>query len=223
MRPVNLLPESDRRRPPGARPGSSYVVLGVLAALVLLTGVYVFIANQATSRADDAALAAGEADRLEAEAAALGGFGSFAAIKQARVQSVRQLAASRFDWERFVRELARVLPAGTWVQGVDASVTGELDATATATTAVAGPQATITGCAPRQPAVADLMLRLRRMHRVEDVTLGESTREEDGAPATLDSCGRLYQFDVTVSFAAVAVEEAPLGRTQVPAALGGGS
>jgi hypothetical protein len=67
------------------------------------------------------------------------------------------------------------------------------------------------------------MLRLRRLHRVNDVELNESTRAEAGAPPTLDSCGVLYQFDLNVIFDASVVSEAPEGKTQVPASLGGGS
>ena len=124
MRPVNLLPESQRRRAPTTDGKSSYVVLGVLAALVLMTGLYVVTANQVTSRSNEAALASAEADRLEAKVASLGAFGNFAQIKETRVASVRQLATQRFDWERLMLELARVLPSDGWLQSAEASASG---------------------------------------------------------------------------------------------------
>ena len=226
MRPVNLLPESQRRRKPSGEGGGAYVVLAALACLLIMVGVYVLTANKATSRDNDAAAASAEADRLEARAAEIGAFGDFAQIKETRVASVQQLAESRFDWERLMRELARVLPSGGWLQIVNASTTGELDSSGTgaaAETASAGPMAQLTGCMPRQSDVARLMLRLRRMHRVEDVTLKESAREQRGAAATLDNCGRLYKFDVTVAFVGASPREAPDGRKRVPASLGGGS
>jgi Tfp pilus assembly protein PilN len=224
MRPVNLLPESQRRRQPTGDGKSSYVVLGVLGVLVLMIGMYVVTANQVTSRSNDAAEASAEADRLEAKVASLDAFGSFAQIKETRVASVRQLATQRFDWERLMLELARVLPSDGWLQSAEASVSGEADSAATATTtATGGPTATLTGCLPRQPDVADLMLRLRRMHRVEDVTLTESTLEDEQGVPSIDSCGRYYKFDIGVAFAGTAPDEAPDGQRRVPAALGGGS
>ena len=68
------------------------------------------------------------------------------------------------------------------------------------------------------------MVRMREMHRVTDVKLNESAQEQGGTDAGIDSCGSLYQFDVTVSFAPAApVKEAPRGSVRVPASLGGGS
>jgi len=226
MKPVNLLPESQRRRAPSADGKSSYVVLGVLGVLLLMTGLYVVTANQATSRLDEAAVASAEADRLEAQVASLGAFGSFAQVKETRVASVKQMATDRFDWERLMLELARVLPAKGWLQTVEASTSGETDATAaasTTTTAGSGPSAALTGCLPHQPDVADLMLRLRRMHRAEDVSLGESVLEDQNNAPSIDTCGSYYKFDIAVTFAPALVEEAPDGQVRVPAALGGGS
>ncbi|HWM12141.1 MAG TPA: hypothetical protein VNO82_22465 [Solirubrobacteraceae bacterium] len=221
MRPVNLLPESQRRRTPAGDGKSAYVVLGVLAVLLAMTGLYVVTANQATTRSSEAAVASAEADRLEARAASLDAFGDFAQIKETRVASVRQLATERFDWERLMRELARVLPADGWLQAAEASTTGQLDEAAE--TATGGPSATLSGCLPRQPDVADLMLRLRRLHRVEDVTLSESALEDEQAVPSVDSCGRYYRFEIGVVFASAAPPEAPDGQRRVPAALGGGS
>jgi Tfp pilus assembly protein PilN len=223
VRPVNLLPESQRRRSPAGDGRNAYLVLGVLAALALLTGLYVATANQVTTRADGAAAAAAEADRIEAQAARLGAFGDFAQIKETRVASVRQLATQRFDWERLMLELARVLPADGWLQTAEASVSGDAGDSATAAATSGGPTAVLGGCLPRQSDVADLMLRLRRMHRVEDVTLTESVLEDDKAAPSVDSCGRYYQFDIAVAFSAPLPEEAPDGQRRVPAALGGGS
>ena len=117
MKPVNLLPESQRRRPAGDAK-TSYVALGVLGALVLLVGNYVWVSNQATSRENDAAKAAVEATELEARSTEIGAYGDFAQTKEMRAASVRQLADSRFDWERLMRELALVLPAGGWLPRV---------------------------------------------------------------------------------------------------------
>lgn len=221
MKPVNLLPESQRRRTPTGDGKSSYVVLGVLALLLAMTGLYVVVSNQVTTRTEAAAAAGAEADRLEARVSKLGAFGNFAQVKETRVASVRQLAVGRFDWERLMLELARVLPDGGWLLSADASIGG--DGAADAAGASGGPTASLSGCLRTQSDVADLMLRLNRMHRVEDVTLTESSQEDSSASPTVDSCGSYYKFDVVVSFSAAAPAEAPDGQSKVPASLGGGS
>jgi Tfp pilus assembly protein PilN len=224
MRPVNLLPESQRRRTPAGDGKSGYAVLGVLAVLLAMTAAYVVTGNQATERADAAAEAAAEADQLEARIASLGAFGNFAQVKEARIASVRQLATQRFDWERLMLELARVLPDDGWLQTASASTSGESDGSGTASASAAGgPTATLEGCLPRQSDVADLMLRLRRLHRAEDVTLAESAREDAKGAPSVDACGRYYRFEIAVTFAPTVVEESPDGQRRVPASLGGGS
>jgi Tfp pilus assembly protein PilN len=235
MRPVNLLPEQHRIRRPSGRAGAAYAVLGVLGVLLVFTLVYALTANQVNSKRSDAVDAKQEAERLEARSAALGPFGDFAQIKQTRMSSVRQMAAGRFDWERLMRELAYVLPAGSWLQETTASVTGDLGAAGGGGSSSAGssssqdtsgqPSAELAGCTPRQSDVARMMVRLREVHRVSDVQLNESSRADTGGSAGgtgSGDCGKLYSFDVTVTFTSDA-PEIPEGAKQVPARLGGGS
>jgi Tfp pilus assembly protein PilN len=231
MRAVNLIPTEQRRTPSGAGAGKgAYAVVGVLAALVAMVTAYVLIANTVTDRENDAAVAAAEADRLEARAARQAGFANFAQIAQTRLQSVASVAETRFDWERVMRELSRIMPAGSWLQSADASVTGDTEDTSDSATAsgaaaaAAQPALTVVGCTPRQTEVAELMVRMRAMHRVTDVELNESTQDEHGGPARVDNCGSLYKFDVTATFTDTPpTNEAPEGANAVPASLGGGS
>ena len=68
------------------------------------------------------------------------------------------------------------------------------------------------------------MVRLRQLHRVEDVELGSSTKEESTDTAGIESCGGGYKFAVTLKFSPAApAGEAPRGEDRVPASLGGGS
>ncbi len=224
MRPVNLLPEQHRARVSTGRTGGAYAVIGVLAALVVMVMVYALTANQVNSRKTQEAKASQEAQTLEAQAASLNSFGDFLQVKQTRLASVRDLAGGRFDWERFMRELSLVLPSGSWIKEVNASATGSADAGGQASAQPSGqPSAKLTGCTPKQPETAKLMVRLRRMHRVEDVALKESAQESTGGAATLASCGKLYAFDLDVSFVAAPPPEGAGSQKRVPASLGGGA
>jgi Tfp pilus assembly protein PilN len=231
MKAVNLIPTEQRRaQATGKRPGSSYVLIGVLATLLVMVAAYVFTANNVTKRQNDAAVAKAEADRYEAQAAQRKDFTNFSQIKQMRLASVNTIASTRFDWERLMRELSRVMPSGSWLQTTDASVTGtvagaESTSSTSTTTAVPQPKANLVGCTPNQSDVARMMVRMRQLHRVSDVELNESAKQlNSSGDAGVDSCGSLYQFNLLVSFEQVEPQnQAPVGRSVVPASLGGGS
>ncbi|HVD58944.1 MAG TPA: hypothetical protein VNC17_19035 [Thermoleophilaceae bacterium] len=228
MRAVNLLPDDRRVRPTGASGKGAYLVCGVLAVLLAMVAAYVLTSNTVTERKNEAAAAGAEADRLEAEAAAQANYTDFADIARQRLTSVTGVAATRFDWERLMREVSRVMPEGSWLQATDASVSGDPSALAVppagAAPTAAAPYASLVGCTPRQSDVAQLMVRLRQLHRVEDVKLNESAQETLEGETTVDNCGTLYKFDVGVSFTATEpAREAPRGSEGVPASLGGGS
>jgi Tfp pilus assembly protein PilN len=237
MRPVNLIPQEQRRRTPSDGSGKgAHAALGVLALLLAMVVAYVLTANTVTERQNETESARVQADRLEAQAAQKGSFSDFAAIAQTRMQSVAGVAATRFDWERFMRELALVMPEGSWLQTADASTTGDTATTSTAGAAAptgaaptgaastTGPGGHLVGCTPDQSDTARMMARLRQLHRVEDVQLVSSTKEESSDQAGIESCGANYKFDLSVKFSpAPPVNEAPRGEARVPASLGGGS
>jgi Tfp pilus assembly protein PilN len=229
MKAVNLIPSEHRRATPsGNGSGGAYAVLGVLAVLLVMAVAYVMTANSANENKSKAETARQEADAAESRTKELGSFTDFASIKDQRLAAVTAAAQTRFDWERMMRELSRVMPEGSWISNTTASATGEGVGTASTATAdplaVAVPKANLVGCTPRQSEVARMMVRLEQMYRVTDVTLNESIQESSDAVTTLQSCGRLYKFDLTVSFSPVPPStEAPQGETRVPASLGGGS
>ena len=229
MKAVNLIPTDQRRaKASGERSGGAYVVLGVLGVLLVMALAYVMTANGVNDKTSKAAKAQREAETLEAQASQLDSFTDFASIKEQRLAAVLTAAQTRFDWERLIRELSRVMPAGSWLQTTQASVLGDPNAVATPTAAATvaaptAPSATLVGCTPRQSEVAKILVRLRSLHRVVDVELNESLREQGVQDVTVDSCGPLYKFDVTVTFAPAAEAEAPQGSDSVPASLGGGS
>jgi Tfp pilus assembly protein PilN len=228
MKAVNLIPSEHRRATPsGKGSGGAYVVLGVLAVLLVMAVAYVTTTNSVNDKKSKAETARQEADAAEGRTKQLGSFTDFASIKDQRLAAVTDAAQTRFDWERFMRELSRVMPDGSWISNTSASVTGEgvgTDPAAADPAAVATPKANLVGCTPRQSEVARMMVRLEQMYRVTDVTLNESTQESSATVTTLQNCGHLYKFDLTVSFSpAPPSDEAPKGETRVPASLGGGS
>ena len=237
MKPVNLLPAQHRpKQATGAKSGSAYIVIGVLAALVLCVGAYVVTANRVTERKDQAAEAKRETVEAQNKLASLGRYGDFAKVAATRKASVSTLSQARFDWERFMREVAHLLPSGTWLTAVDASTTGEGANGAAPAPAAPGvdssPGAKLEGCAKRQPAVATLMVRLRKLHAVEEVNLEESAKSDQSGStsssgvASTSDCGRYYKFAVKAVFSATPATPvgAPSGDSErVPASLGGGS
>ena len=232
MKPVNLLPQDQRRRTPSEGSGKgAHAVLGILAVLLAMAVVYVLTANSITEKESQAEQARIEAEELEAQAATKNSFTDFAKIAQTRAASVASVASTRFDWERLMRELSRVMPEGSWLTSASASVTGATDAasaTAPADPATAGagaPSATLVGCTPKHSDVARMMVRLRQLHRVVDVELTQSSRADaEGATAAIDNCGRNTSFHLTLTFSPTSpVADAPRGETRVPASLGGGS
>ena len=229
MRAVNLIPTEQRRaKATGKASGSAYVIVGVLAVVLVMAVAYVLTSNKVNENETKAADAKQQADALEAQAAALGSFTNFAAIKDQRLASVVTTAQTRFDWERLMREVSMLMPEGSWLRTTSASVVGEASATGEPAAATAGaalnPTATFVGCTKKQSEVATLMVRMGQLHRATDVKLNQSAQEAADGEASIESCGPLYQFDVTVSFESVApAKEAPRGSLRVPASLGGGS
>jgi Tfp pilus assembly protein PilN len=231
MKAVNLIPQDQRRRSPSDGSGKgAYAVLGVLAVLLVMVVGYVLASNTVTERQGEVETARAEADQLEAQSVQESGFVDFAQVAQTRTQSVAGVAGGRFDWERFLRELSRVMPEGSWLRSADASVLGDPAGTATvapdpaAAATPVGPAANLVGCTPDQDDVARMMVRLSQMHRVQDVELNESIAGTAADETTIDSCGPLYTFNLTVKFnPAQPAREAPRGSTGVPASLGGGS
>ena len=214
MRAVNLLP--DRYRPAratGRLRGSSYVSVAVLAVLLAMVVGYVVTNNQIKDAQEETNQAQAEAQEAEARAAALGAFGNFLQIKEARETAVKGLALTRFDYERLMREMALVLPDDVFLTSFSAAV-GSGETAAQAGVTADGPQLSLGGCAPSHRGVAETVVRLRKLHNAVDVTLNSSARGGG------DGGGCRVSWSAVVAFEA---ENAPADRRPVPARLGGGA
>ena len=230
MRPVNLLPQSARPYvATGKAGGGSYVLIGVLAALVIAVAAYVVTTNKITSNKDSIAKAQSETAAAQAKVADLQKFGDFNAVAAARVQDVTELAVNRIDYERLLRETSRVLPNGVWLTSLDAESTGagSSSSTTSSTTMATGPSVHLLGCAPSQDTVATTLVRLRAIHGSADVQLNDSGRALKLGPSAQSSsgggdCGNNYAFDILVNLSNEVTGFGDLGQ-KVPSDLGGGS
>lgn len=238
MRPVNLLPAEHRAVvASGERAGASYFLLGALALVLVAVIAYAVTGAQLAQSRDDAARIGQQATAVEAEATALAPFGEFSELKNARITAVSQLALGRLDWERLARELALVLPRGTWLTAMDGNANGQgaaapapapAPATAGAGTAAPVPTVTLTGCAKDQPTVATALVRLRRLNGAQSVELKSSDRprvdKASGGSGGAGGCGKFYSFNAVVELDAPGPQNLdPETSKQVPTALGGGS
>ena len=246
MNAVNLLPTKHRpRTPSGGQQGSAYVVVGVLGVLLVLVVFYVLTVNGVNTRKEQVARANAETAQAKARANSLSAYGDFSKVKETRVQSVKELANGRIDWERLTRGLARILPDGVWLTSASASATGTPQAPGAASSGGAattsggattsGPKVQLVGCAPTDHAVAVTLVRLRELAGATEVQLNEINRPDPtpknagagavpaGTGGTSD-CGQVggvpaAKWDATVSFDGKAGSAA----TGVPKSLGGGA
>jgi Tfp pilus assembly protein PilN len=231
VRPVNLLPQNARPyQATGKGSGGSYVVIGVLAVLVLAVAAYVMTTNKITSRTNQITKANNEATQSQARSVGLQKYAGFSQVAAARVASVGSKAVSRIDYERLLRETARVLPAGVWVNSLDAESNAPTDATTTPSTPAAGtttptgPSVHLLGCAKTQDDVATTMVRLRALHGSDDVQLNDSGKPlpVKGVAQASAGCVTQYAFDILVTLTTDVTGAGDLGK-KVPTDLGGGS
>jgi Tfp pilus assembly protein PilN len=242
VRAVNLVPADQRRG--GGGPGRSgpavYFVLGALAVLVVAAASYVLAGNQVNSRKAEVARSKDDAAQLEQQATALRPYQDFASLSRTRAQTVASLAASRFDWDRAMRELARALPGDVWLTsllgtvspGVSIDSAGSGGGTDSLRNTLQVPAVQLVGCTESQAAVSRVMARLRTINRVQRVSLASSEKTENaagggsaaggGLGASSSDCrngsGRFPQFQLVIFFKAPSGASAPAspGQPGVP-------
>jgi Tfp pilus assembly protein PilN len=190
MRAVNLIPAEQQRGAGGTAGrsgGGAYFLIGGLALVVLMAGVFVHTNKSVSDKKNEVARVSQEATVAEAKAQALTSYTKFATVRAKRVDTVSLLAASRFDWAHSLREVARVLPTNAWLT----SLTG----TTSPTVSIGGgdggggslrgaldvPAIAIQGCTTSQASVAKMMARLRLIDGVQRVSLEDSTKALSGS------------------------------------------
>jgi Tfp pilus assembly protein PilN len=177
MRPINLIPEGERRRNGGAgRTGPlAFIVLGAL--LVALLGVVMLetTSNQVSERESELTSVQARTVALKERADRLAPFASFHEVKEQRTTTVRELADNRFNWSRVLHELSLVMPR--WV--ILTKITGSsgqsvAEETSGIGSSIAGPTLTVTGCGKTQTRVAQMVSALKQIDGVTRVGLEKS-------------------------------------------------
>lgn len=191
MRAVNLIP-GDVRRGGSADirslrgPGSA--VVGLLGVVLVLVTLYVLANNSVSDRQAQLANVQQELTQTQAEATKLDGYTQFAKLAQARVQTVKEIAAGRFNWQRALSDLSRVVPANTSLSSLSATVNPGAGAAGASSGSLRGditaPAFELSGCTATQDDVARLMSRLRLIRGVTRVTLSDAVKSSTGTTAT---------------------------------------
>jgi Tfp pilus assembly protein PilN len=241
MRAINLLPSDLRGAAPAASPSArrepaegigAYVVLGALALCVALFAVYVMTGNTVKQKQADLADVTTQATAAAQKVAQLKPYADFEALANARVETVRGLAAARFDWEQALRDLSRVIPRDVKLQ----TLSGDMGLPGTTGAggdplrgSIQAPAVSLTGCAATQAGVARLMSRLRGVDGVTRVSLSKSEKAgaTDGTQTSACAGANPPNFSAVVFFEGSAAAAAlastggavDTGSVPVPSAL----
>ena len=203
MRPINLIPEDERRsHGTTTRTGPlAYLIVGALGVLLIGVVVLVLTNNQISDRQSEVKTLEGERAAAVAKADALAAYVSFQQVAESRTQTITGLADSRFDWVRVIRQLSLILPPEVYLTNLAASAGGGDEA-------VAGvPSLEIAGCAPGQNTVAVFVAALKEIDGVTRVGLGSSATalneggsEGEGGGGSGCQSGGAFNFQITVLF-----------------------
>ncbi len=241
MRPVNLIPAEERRggsAPMRTGPLPYLVVAGLALVLAAVTAVVLFD-NRVEGRKSDVAVLEASASATQARAQVLAPFASFQRIHDARLVTVDSLAESRFDWERVLRELTRVVPRHVWLTQIIGTVSPEVNADGEGSglrDEVEGPALEITGCGRSQSDVARLVAAMEDIDGVTRVTAANSAKPANttttGSGGTCQTRSSIPQFHVIAAFDEIVpgasaptapdpVAPAPAAGDSTPAAASG--
>lgn len=244
MRPVNLIPVEERRgeHAPLRTGPLVYLLLGALVLVLIAVTALVLTGNQIAERESEVAALQREDAAAAAKAQSLAAYTEFQAMSEERVATVSELADSRFDWERVMRELSLVLPANVWLTALTATASPDVSidsgGSGSASSAglraqVPGPAMEMSGCASGQDAVAGFVTALKDIDGVTRVGVESSElgEEEEGASGSTevgastgsggDECRTrsfIAKFAIVVAFDAAPIAAAALEAGEAAAA-----
>jgi Tfp pilus assembly protein PilN len=194
MKAINLLPPDSRTTPKAGatkavaateEPGGigAFVLLGALAVCVVALAAYVLTTNSVKDRQAQLDAATAQAQSTAQRAAQLKPYADFKQMAETRIQTVKDLAASRFDWEQALRDISRAIPSDVTLTSLNGSISSAAGGGSSSTVrgAIAAPAVTLQGCTTGQKQVATLLSRLRSVDGVTRVTLTKSAKPDEAA------------------------------------------
>jgi Tfp pilus assembly protein PilN len=225
MKAINLLPQDLRGTPKSAsskaktaavndEPGGigAFVVLGALTVCVIALAAYVLTNNAIKDRQAQLDAATSQAQSITQRVAQLKPYADFKAMAETRIQTVKDLASSRFDWEQALRDISRAIPADVTLRTLNGSISSGAGGSSPVRSAITSPAIEITGCTRGQKQVANLLSRLRGVDGVTRVSLNKSTKTDAPAQAAAvvdesgsvvaEGCGkgRPPEFEIVMFF-----------------------
>jgi Tfp pilus assembly protein PilN len=222
MRPVNLIPKEERRgaqRPMRGGP-LAYIVLGALLAALAAVTVLVVTDNQISDREAEITTLDTEIAAAETRAAEGAAYTQFHQVAEQRETTVTNLANSRFDWERVMRQLSLVLPGDVWLTNLTGTVKSGVAVEGGASTGlrdgIAGPALQLEGCTTGQESVARFVSALKEIEGVTRVGMqsstlpassaeGGETGESVSAGGSCQTRNFIAQFQIVVAFDAAPI------------------
>jgi Tfp pilus assembly protein PilN len=241
MRPVNLIPEDQRRGPGQNRRGGplAFILVGALIALLAGVTLLVTTGNEISSEKAEAVELEAKNTAAKARVSQLAAYTQLNKVHDQRVATVTSLADSRFDWEQVMRELSLILPGNVWLTNLAGTVNPEVSVNGSAGVAlrssVPGPALEIVGCATSQDAVAGFVSSLKDIEGVtrvgvQDSELPGTEAGSSGGEPEAGSAGSgcqtkdfIAKFQIVAAFDAAPVpgaeaETASTGESEIAAA-----
>jgi Tfp pilus assembly protein PilN len=233
MKAGNLIPVEERRGGASGSGIASYILVGVLALVVIMSAAFTLMNRTISDRQDKLAAVQAQAQAQANEAQALSTYTNFAALHQKRSETIRDLATSRFDWSHALREVARTIPSDAWLTSMRGTVSPTSAVEGGSNDPLRGslpnPAIELIGCTTTQDRVAAVISSLRRIDGIERVSLSSSAKNEktaskgadDGAASSQDGdcrqgSERYPQFSMTLFFKATPGATAAAQPTTTP-------
>jgi Tfp pilus assembly protein PilN len=202
MKAINLLPPDLRGTPKGAAPKAAvapdepggigaFVVLGALAVCVVAIAAYVLTTNTVKDREAQLEAATAHAAATTKRVNQLKPYADFQAMAETRIQTVKDLASSRFDWEQALRDISRAIPADVTLSSLNGTISSEAGGASGIRSAIAAPAMELKGCTSGQKQLATLLSRLRNVDGVTRVSLGKSLKPDATAIPTTSGPGSI--------------------------------
>lgn len=232
MRPVDLIPSDERsgqRRQMRSGP-LAYIVVGVLVAVLIGVVALVITNNQISDRKAESERLTAETAAVESKTAKLAAYTQFHNLRSERIATVTNLANSRFDWERIMREIALVLPDNVWLTNLTGTVSPSVQvdggASISLRSSVPGPALEMVGCATGQKEVAEFVSVLRGIDGVTrvgmqsselpiDAEAGTSGADSASADSGCQTKKFIALFQIVVAFDAAPIPSTPSEAAEV--------